>query len=86
MGKKTGGYSSSSRLTLSIDSLIPENHIVRIVNKAINQMNLESLVAKYPGGDRSSHHPVMAITFKLEPKINLLSAAVFIRDLATQAV
>lgn len=46
-------------LPLSIESLIPENHIVRVVNKAIDQMNLEPLFEKYPGGGRSSFHPVM---------------------------
>ncbi len=46
-------------LPLSIDSLIPENHIVRVVNRAIDQMNLEALLAKYPGGGGSSFHSVM---------------------------
>ncbi len=46
-------------LPLSIDSLIPQNHVVRVVNRAIDRMNLETLFAKYPGGGRSSFHPVM---------------------------
>ncbi len=46
-------------LPLSIDSLIPQNHVVRVVNRAIDRMNLEPLFAKYPGGGRSSFHPVM---------------------------
>lgn len=46
-------------LPLSIDSLIPENHVVRVVNRAIDQMTLEPLFEKYPGGGRSSFHPVM---------------------------
>lgn len=46
-------------LPISIDSLIPNNHVVRVVNKAIDQMNLEPLLAKYPGGGRSSFNPAM---------------------------
>lgn len=46
-------------LPLSIDSLIPQNHVVRVVNRAIDRMNLEPLFAKYPGGGRSGFHPVM---------------------------
>ncbi len=36
-----------------------DNHAVRVVNKAIDKMNLEPLLAKYPGGGRSSYNPVM---------------------------
>jgi len=39
-------------LPLSIDSLIPEKHVVRVVNKAIDQMKLEPLFERYPGGGR----------------------------------
>ena len=40
-------------LPMTVDSLIPENHVVRVVSRAIDQMNLEPLLAKYPGGGRS---------------------------------
>jgi Transposase and inactivated derivatives len=52
---------SQNQLTLpmTVDSLIPEKHVVRIVNSAIDQMDLEPLFAKYPGGGRSSFNPVM---------------------------
>jgi len=46
-------------LPMSIESLIPENHVVRVVNSAIDKMDLEALLAKYPGGGRSSYNPVM---------------------------
>lgn len=46
-------------LPMSIESLIPENHAVRVVNRAVEQMDLEPLFAKYPGGGRSSYNPVM---------------------------
>ena len=46
-------------LPIDIESLIPANHMVRVINGAIDQMKLEPLFAKYPGGGRSSFHPVM---------------------------
>ena len=46
-------------LPIDIESLIPANHMVRVINRAIEQMKLEPLFAQYPGGGRSSFHPVM---------------------------
>ena len=46
-------------LPMDLECLISSNHMVRVVNSAIDQMNLEPLLAKYPGGGRSSYHPVM---------------------------
>jgi transposase len=50
-----------SQLSLPIDleCLIPSNHMVRVVNSALDQMNLGPLFAKYSGGGRASYHPVM---------------------------
>jgi len=47
------------QLPFDLESLIPANHKVKIVNRAVDQMNLETLLAKYPGGGSSSFHPVM---------------------------
>ncbi|WP_242966888.1 transposase [Desulfosporosinus sp. FKA] len=46
-------------LPMDLECLIPPSHMVRVVNSAIDQMNLEPLLAKYPEGGRSSYHPVM---------------------------
>jgi transposase len=46
-------------IPMSIDSLIPKDHVVRVVNRAIDNMNLKALFEKYPGGGRSSFHPIM---------------------------
>lgn len=43
----------------SLEELIPDNHIVRVVNKTIDGLNLEPLVATYKGGGSSSYHPLM---------------------------
>jgi len=47
------------RLPIDIESFIPADHAVRVVSQAIDQLNLESLFAKYPGGGRPSYHPIM---------------------------
>lgn len=46
-------------LPMDLESLIPANHMVRVINRAIDLMKLEPLFAKYPGGGRPSFHPVM---------------------------
>ena len=46
-------------LPMDIESLIPANHMVRVINRTIDLMKLEPLFAKYPGGGRASFHPVM---------------------------
>lgn len=46
-------------LPIDLECLIPPNHMVRVVNSAIDQMDLGPLLAKYPGGGRSSYHPIM---------------------------
>ncbi|MDM7920481.1 MAG: IS1182 family transposase [Methanosarcina sp.] len=45
----------------SLEELVPKNHVVRIVNKAIDQMNIHSIVKTYKGGGTSSYHPKMML-------------------------
>lgn len=45
----------------SWDELIPANHIVRVVNRAIERINVEPLLRKYKGGGTSSYHPRMML-------------------------
>ena len=45
----------------SIDSLIPDNHMVRVVNKLINDLKLDFLIEKYEGGGTSAYHPQMLL-------------------------
>jgi len=40
---------------------IPADHLVRVVNEAVEKIDLSSLVAQYPGGGRSSYHPKMLL-------------------------
>ena len=46
-------------IDLAID--IPENHLVKIVNRAIERMNLTHLLKKYKGGGTSAYHPLMML-------------------------
>lgn len=48
-------------IPINIESLIPEKHVVRIVNNAIDKMDLEPILSKYPGGGRASYNPVMML-------------------------
>jgi transposase len=38
-------------------SLIPENHLVRVVDKVINEIEISTLFNTYKGGGTSSYHP-----------------------------
>jgi transposase len=45
----------------SWEELIPADHPVRVVNRAIEQVNLEALLGQYKGGGTSSYHPRMML-------------------------
>nr|WP_240419535.1 hypothetical protein [Paenibacillus periandrae] len=45
-------------LPMDLEEDIPQNHLVRVVNEAVNK--LEAIFdAAYPGGGRDSYHPKM---------------------------
>ncbi|PKL46343.1 MAG: transposase, partial [Nitrospira bacterium HGW-Nitrospira-1] len=48
-------------LPASYEELIPEKHLVRIVNEAVENIDLTPLVSKYKGGGTSSYHPKMLL-------------------------
>lgn len=45
----------------SFEDLIPQNHIVRLVNRAIDGMELQTLINAYAGGGASNYHPKMLL-------------------------
>ena len=49
------------QLPTNLEDLIPENHLVRVVNDAVEKMDLSPLIAKYKGGGTSSYHPKMML-------------------------
>jgi transposase/ribosomal protein S15P/S13E len=48
-------------LPRSLDELIPAGHLVRVVNRVIEGIDLEPLLAKYAGGGTSAYHPAMLL-------------------------
>ena len=45
----------------SFEELIPSDHPVRVVNRVIDEINLDSVLRKYKGGGSSSYHPRMLL-------------------------
>jgi len=45
----------------NLGDLIPEGHIARLVNHAIDEMDISSLLSGYKGGGTSSYHPRMLL-------------------------
>ena len=48
-------------LPSSIITLIPENHVVRVVNDIIDSLDLSALYEMYQGGGRSAYNPKMLL-------------------------
>ena len=49
------------QLPIDLEALIPPKHLVRVVNQAIERMNIEPLLERYQGGGTSSFHPQMML-------------------------
>ena len=45
----------------SFEDLIPKDHIVRLVSRAIDGMQLDTLLNAYEGGGASNYHPKMLL-------------------------
>lgn len=45
----------------SLEELIPEDHLVRVVNQVIDSLDLEPILKEYKGGGTSSYHPRMLL-------------------------
>lgn len=56
----------------SLEDLIPKNHVVRIVNNAIDNINLSSLTEQYPGGGRSSYSPLMMLKIIIYAYVDMI--------------
>jgi transposase len=51
----------ASLLPPDLEELIPEKHLVRLVNEAIEALDITVLLKRYPGGGTSSFHPKMML-------------------------
>jgi len=56
-------YSQEQAMLLppSLGELIPEEHLVRVVNRVVDEINIQALVEKYKGGGTSAYHPGMML-------------------------
>ena len=45
----------------SIEELIPEKHLVRVINQVVEKMDIEAIIREYKGGGTSSYHPKMLL-------------------------
>jgi transposase len=48
-------------LPTDLEAQIPPKHLIRVVNTAIEKMDLSKLLAQYKGGGTSSYHPKMLL-------------------------
>lgn len=46
-------------LPMDLETDIPENHLVRVMNDAVNRLSDSIFDAAYPGGGCHSYHPKM---------------------------
>ena len=56
-------YSQEQAMLLppSLAEMIPEEHLVRVVNRVVDEMDISAIVAKYKGGGTSAYHPRMML-------------------------
>ena len=59
-----------SLLPPSIDELIPEHHVVRVVRSVIDQLNIDDILKKYKGGGASSFHPKLMLKILIYGYLN----------------
>jgi transposase len=50
-----------SLLPPSLEELIPEDHLVRVVHRVMDELDLEPILNEYKGGGTSSYHPRMML-------------------------
>lgn len=54
-------YEQNQIVFLDLNSMVPENHVVREINDAIDKMNIDILLDKYAPGGTSSYNPRMML-------------------------
>jgi transposase len=56
-------YSQEQAMLLppSLGELIPDDHLVRVVNRVVEELDISAIVAKYKGGGTSAYHPKMML-------------------------
>ena len=44
-----------------LDEMIPADHLVRVVNRVVEEMEISALIKQYKGGGTSAYHPRMML-------------------------
>jgi transposase len=57
------GYNQNQQMLLppDLEELIPQEHLVRVVNDTIDKMDIEPLIKSYKGGGTTSYYPKMLL-------------------------
>jgi len=63
MSKKFKEYSQNQLLLIppSLDELVPENHVARVIDSYVNDLDVSVLYSAFPGGGRPSYDPIMML-------------------------
>lgn len=67
---KTYNQAQAMLLPPSLEELVASNHPVRVVNKVIDQLNIDALLNKYKPGGTTSFHPRMLLKVLVFAYIN----------------
>ena len=83
---KTYNQEQPMLLPPSLEELIPANHPVRVVNKVIDQLDIQPLINKYKAGGTSSFHPRMLLKVLVYAYINNIYSSRKIEESVQQNV
>jgi transposase len=83
---KTYNQNQPMLLPPSLDELIAPNHPVRVVNKVIDQLDIQPLMNKYKAGGTSSFHPCMLLKVLVFAYINNIYSSRKIEEAVQQNI
>ncbi len=83
---KTYNQDQPMLLPPSLDELIAPNHPVRVVNKVIDQLDIQPLINKYKAGGTSSFHPCMLLKVLVFAYINNIYSSRKIEEAVEQNI
>jgi transposase len=70
-----------SLLPPSYAEMIPKNHMVRVVNDAVDKIDVSALLAQYKWGvGHRATHPVLIATLDIETQVVIVGMDLLIRE------
>lgn len=67
---KQNNQNQSALFPVSFEAFIPANHPVRVVNRVIDRLDINSIVGSYKGGGTSSYHPRIMLKILIYSYLN----------------